>query len=136
MVEHSTPKELSAGWHFFMDGLVEAEKTEKLGDLGFVESVLWEVPDLLEIAKLSDPLICERPLDQSKVETDEDDGGVTGNVIITTGHVSIHTWPLRGRFSLDVFLCRQFDNKKLDAWLRDYFGVTRAATHWTMRNWP
>jgi S-adenosylmethionine/arginine decarboxylase-like enzyme len=37
--------------------------------------------------------------------------GVTGFVVITTSHASIHTWPDTGSIRFDLFSCRDFDTK-------------------------
>ena len=132
----STPKELFAGWHFTMDGIVSAEKAPNLGNLRFIETVLLDLVKRLEMQVLVAPNFVEVPTNPAKVETDDDEGGVTGTCIITTSHLSIHTWPLRERFSMDVFSCREFDDAKCDKFLREHFGVTRATTHWIRRNWP
>jgi len=64
------------------------------------------------------------PLSPSRVETDEDDGGVTGTVILTTSHGSIHTWPLQGQFAFDLFSCRDFDVDVVVAFLKERLGMT------------
>ena len=38
-----------------------------------------------------------------------DEGGVTGICVLSTSHCSIHTWPLRPFFVMDVYSCRDFD---------------------------
>jgi S-adenosylmethionine/arginine decarboxylase-like enzyme len=37
--------------------------------------------------------------------------GITGFVVITTSHASIHTWPDSGSIRFDLFSCRDFDDK-------------------------
>jgi hypothetical protein len=43
------------------------------------------------------------------VEPFEDEGGVTGVCVLSTSHCSIHTWPLRPFFVMDVYSCRDFE---------------------------
>jgi S-adenosylmethionine/arginine decarboxylase-like enzyme len=39
---------------------------------------------------------------------------VTGVCVLSTSHCSIHTWPLRPFFVLDVYSCRDFDASKVE----------------------
>lgn len=45
----------------------------------------------------------------------EDEGGVTAVGVLSTSHASIHTWPARSFFVLDVYSCRDFDPSKVVA---------------------
>ena len=38
-----------------------------------------------------------------------EDWGVSGFVIIAESHISIHTFPEKGYFSIDIFSCKEFD---------------------------
>ena len=78
-----------AGVELFLTDLVEALGMRCLGP-----SHTYEV--LEEIEKLG-------------VEPFEDEGGVTGIVVLSTSHCAIHTWPLRSFFVMDVYSCRDFD---------------------------
>lgn len=51
----------------------------------------------------------EEELSKLGVEPFEDEGGVTGVVVLSTSHIGFHGWPLRGLAILDVFSCRDFD---------------------------
>lgn len=57
----------------------------------------------------------------------QDEGGTTGMVVISTSHVSIHTWTLRRFFQLDVFSCKDFDGKAALQYIIDHLGVSRAS---------
>ena len=48
--------------------------------------------------------------------------GVTGDVILTTSHCSIHTWPLRPFFVMDVYSCRDFDALEVERFLTERMG--------------
>lgn len=42
-----------------------------------------------------------------------DEGGITGVVIVSESHITIHTWPERGFVNIDVFFCNYTqDNTK------------------------
>ncbi len=51
----------------------------------------------------------EEEIEKLGVEPFEDEGGVTGIVVLSTSHCAIHTWPLRSLFVMDVYSCRDFD---------------------------
>jgi S-adenosylmethionine decarboxylase len=57
----------------------------------------------------------------------QDEGGTTGMVVISTSHVSIHTWELRRFFQLDVFSCKDFDSEVALDYIYTTLGVNRAS---------
>lgn len=128
--------DLYAGWHLLFDAFVEPEQTERLGDTEFLERLFRDLVDLLDMEILVEPAFKEVPCDPSKLDTDHDEGGVTGTVVVTTSHVSIHTWPLRRRFCLDVFSCKQFDHLQVEALVKERLGVEKRASRWIPRTWP
>jgi S-adenosylmethionine decarboxylase len=44
-------------------------------------------------------------------ETGKDPGGITGFVLISESHISIHTFADRGFFTMDVYSCRNFEDQ-------------------------
>jgi spermidine synthase len=125
-----------AGWHLTYDGITSPEGQERLSDPEFLERLFLEIVEKLEMKVLRAPEFEELPSDPEKVDTDEDEGGVTGTCIITTSHLSIHTWPLRQRFSFDLYSCSKFDYGIVEELLKDRLCVKRRASHWITRNWP
>jgi S-adenosylmethionine decarboxylase len=73
--------------------------------------MLRELVDLLGMRLLGAPHLYEVETEIAKlgVEPFEDEGGVTGICVLSTSHCSIHTWPLRPFFVMDVYSCRDFD---------------------------
>lgn len=57
----------------------------------------------------------------------QDEGGTTGIVVISTSHISIHTWQLRNFFQLDVFSCKDFDGELALAYVRKHLDVVQEA---------
>lgn len=100
------------GLHLIVDGLVESPKfvfTKKnLRDL-----LLQLVKDL-DMQLILGPLFHTVKIDESKLTGDvfQDEGGISGFCMIGTSHISIHVWPLRQHFSMDIFSCKQFDSLK------------------------
>jgi len=74
------------------------------------------------------------PLDPGKVSTGEDDGGVTGTVILTTSHAAIHTWPLQRQLSFDMFSCQDFAADELLDFLVSRLYITGAQARTYVRD--
>lgn len=125
-----------AGWHLTYDAIVEPAHAAKLNDTEFLERALLDLVGLMKMEVLDGPRLHKVELDRVQLETDEDDGGVTGTVVISTSHISIHTWPLRERFSLDIFSCRKFDDDDVEAFLKERLNVKKRSSHWIHRMWP
>ncbi len=51
-------------------------------------------------------------------------GGISGVVVLSESHISIHTWPERGYAALDVFMCGDCDPHKSIPVLRQAFSPT------------
>lgn len=83
--------------------------------------------DSLEMRILLGPSFIEVDLDPSKLNHTEfaDEGGITGFCVISTSHVSIHCWPLRKFFSMDVFSCKDFDVRKALDVIQRYLQVAQ-----------
>ena len=96
-----------------------------LGDAENVKSMLHELVELLGMRLLDKPHMYEVECEIEKlgVEPFEDEGGVTGVCVLSTSHCSIHTWPLRPFFVMDVYSCRDFDPRKVEAHLADKLGA-------------
>ena len=43
--------------------------------------------------------------------------------VLSTSHCSIHTWPLRPFFVMDVYSCRDFDPSAVEGFLRERIGA-------------
>ncbi len=94
-------------------------KRSKLEDVGLVASILDEFPSAIDMTKIMPPYVF-----RYSGEVPED-WGVSGVVLIAESHISIHTFPEKGYFSLDIFSCRQFD---VD-YATDYLVKEFEATH-------
>jgi S-adenosylmethionine decarboxylase len=97
----------------------------RLGDAGRVETMLRELVDLLGMRLLGAPHLYEVETEIAKlgVEPFEDEGGVTGVCVLSTSHCSIHTWPLRPFFVMDVYSCRDFDAALVEQHLAKSLGA-------------
>jgi S-adenosylmethionine decarboxylase len=96
-----------------------------LGDASAVEGTLRELVELLGMRLLGAPHMYEVETEIAKlgVEPFEDEGGVTGVCVLSTSHCSIHTWPLRPFFVMDVYSCRDFDPAVVESHLTKRLGA-------------
>jgi S-adenosylmethionine/arginine decarboxylase-like enzyme len=96
-----------------------------LGSARTVEAMLRELVELLGMRLLGAPHLYEVQTEIAKlgVEPFEDEGGVTGICVLSTSHCSIHTWPLRPFFVMDVYSCRDFDPALVEQHLAKSFGA-------------
>jgi S-adenosylmethionine/arginine decarboxylase-like enzyme len=81
-----------------------------LDDVQFIGELLSEIVSSINMVEIG-RLICDIPLEVSKLggEVFEDEGGVSGVIVLSTSHCSIHTWPLRQSAVMDVYSCQVFD---------------------------
>ena len=90
---------------------------EKLGDPDFIYRVLDELPILIGMRKLCEPHVYRVPPNPNTF----DKGGVSGYVIITESHISIHTFVEQCFVSIDIFSCKEFDVDKAVEYLVNVF---------------
>ena len=126
--------ETRSGWHVILDALVRDPRP--IGDPIHLREFLLRLTGILDMELLDGPRLSEVTLDPVLVGSDQDEGGITGYCLITTSHVSIHTWPLRQRFCLDIFSCRKFDKEAALREIRESLGVTHENLVWVERQWP
>lgn len=96
-----------------------------LGAAKTVESMLVDLIDVLGMRLLDKAHMYEVETEIAKlgVEPFEDEGGVTGVCVLSTSHCSIHTWPLRPFFVMDVYSCRDFEPAAVETFLKERLGA-------------
>lgn len=99
------------GEHLTIDGYDGDSK--KLRDKKLVSGCLTELPGLLGMRALTEPVVAWAEPNGKK-----DPGGWSGFVVIAESHISIHTFPGRRFLSADVYSCR---NGIDVAFIIDYF---------------
>ena len=87
------------GSHLTLDGY--GGSYEKLFDRTLVEKCLLDLTEQIGMVPLAPPTSYVAP-----AISDLDKGGVVGFVVVTTSHISCHTFPYRGFVSIDVFTCQ------------------------------
>jgi S-adenosylmethionine decarboxylase len=90
---------------------------EKLGDVALIFNLLEELPAQLGMTQISTPSVFRY------TGKDAGEWGVTGVVLVEDSHISIHTFPERGRAFIDIFSCRDFDTDLAKARLLEVFNA-------------
>lgn len=91
------------GPHLLLD-LYDCDR-DSLICLNTIFDFLDKLPSKVGMIKIDQPKVFKY-FDESSPNT----WGVTGSVIISTSHISIHTFPDRGGFcSIDLYSCKNFD---------------------------
>ena len=95
----------------------------KLEDHKGVFDLLDGLPEKLGMRKLTIPYLvfCQEGDKQG-------DWGLSGFVMIYESHISCHTWPEMGYVSMDVYSCRDFDDKKTIEFIKAHWGCTKITT--------
>jgi len=96
----------------------------KLVDKDFILKILNELPEFLGLHKLSEPVLNYY---------EEPTPGVSGFVIISESHVSIHTFYEEQFASVDIFSCKTFSTKKATEYLVKELGSTEVEKNFLMR---
>ena len=96
---------------------------EPMRNVDAIRSFLEEMVAELGMRCLGAPHMYEVREEISKlgVEPFEDEGGVTGVVVLSTSHCAVHTWPLRMRFVMDIYSCRDVDSDTVERVVQKYF---------------
>ena len=90
--------------HLLIDGF--GGDIQKMKEEDFVYSFLDHYPSEIGMNKISVPHVT------TYVGPKEEDWGVSGFVMIAESHISIHTFPERAYVNIDVFSCKDFDDKQ------------------------
>ena len=111
-----------AGLHLIFDGYV---KDSTVFNEASLKDIFVKLAEALEMQIILGPTFLEVELDPSKLTSDvfQDEGGITGMCVISTSHMSIHCWPLRKCFSMDVFSCKNFNSAKAISMVEKLLGV-------------
>jgi S-adenosylmethionine decarboxylase len=120
-VSVSHKKTSNFGMHLMLDAY--GANAGPLNDMRTVFRFLDELPSLIGMHKLAAPFV----VDAKETQTGKDPGGVTGFVLIAESHISIHTFPKRGFFTLDLYSCNNFDDQveTILEYIHTVFGFTK-----------
>lgn len=107
------------GLHVVVDGAVNNVKVYSESHL---RELMVQLVDDLNMQIIDGPRFKHVDLDPSKLHSEafEDEGGLSGYCMISTSHISIHVWPLRNIFMMDIFSCATFDIQVAEATIRKF----------------
>ena len=110
-----------SGLHLLINGYVRDGKTLNPDT---VCTLFDQLVEALNMKYLQPPTAIRVPLDPERLATDEDEGGWSVICQITTSHIALHGWPMRGAFMMDIFSCRPFEAERARALVREVLDVT------------
>jgi S-adenosylmethionine decarboxylase len=111
------------GVHLTLDGY--GGSRQLLANADHIRACLGELPELLGMHKLIEPTVLE--VGQL---SDKDPGGLSGYVLIAESHISIHTFPLRGFVSADVYTCQNsLEAERIRQYFADAFALQDIETN-------
>jgi S-adenosylmethionine decarboxylase len=121
------------GMHLMADGAVSDASVFEEGRLA---KMLTDFVSALEMQLIYGPVFKHVELDPSKLTGDvfQDEGGTSVFCMISTSHLSVHVWPLRKQFMLDIFSCRDFDQAKAMEILSAYLNPSQLNTRLVRRS--
>ncbi|MBT4277424.1 S-adenosylmethionine decarboxylase proenzyme [Candidatus Falkowbacteria bacterium] len=103
------------GTHLLVD-IKNCKKIKELSDTKVITSFLVKLIKLAKMKAITEPKVMYYE-HEDKIES-----GITGFVIIADSHVSIHTYPLKKSFYLDLFSCKKFNEKEIIKYTNEFFG--------------
>lgn len=107
-----------AGTHLLLD----LWGASRLDDLAAIDAALREAVEA-----------CGATLIDIKLHHFTPNGGVTGVVVLSESHISVHSWPERGYAAFDVFVCGAADPYKAIPVLKRVFKPERLLVTENMR---
>jgi len=111
------------GLHLIADGQVPEQRIDEAFSKVGLTTLMLDLVKVLDMQLIFGPLFKKVKLEPKKLTGDvfQDEGGISGICMIGTSHISVHVWPLRRHFSMDVFSCKSFDEAKAKATLEKHF---------------
>jgi len=111
------------GTHLMLDGYDGT--AARLADRSLIAAILNTLPDELGMHKIADPVVVSAGTQNSR-----DASGLSGFVLIAESHISLHTFPLRGFVSADVYTCQNsLDLDKITSCFKRSFELKLVERH-------
>jgi S-adenosylmethionine/arginine decarboxylase-like enzyme len=108
--------------------ILNAYVNNPINDEESCKKFLLDLTKIVEMDVLIDPVAkyCDIPGNE----------GVTGTIVITTSHMSIHVWPQEENsyIRMDIYSCKDFDEKKVVDFVDETMNVTAYGTMLIDRN--
>jgi len=103
------------GPHLILEGY-NCQKRENLEKEDSILDLLFQLPKKLEMNIIMPPKTIK--YDGGKIP---EDSGLSGFVIIAESHISVHTFPKKLFFTLDIFSCKEFDDQQALDFIKSVF---------------
>ena len=105
------------GKHLIIDA--HGIEYKKLKNHKLIKNLLKELPKRFKMRLLGN-------ISVKKVSSDfYPDWGVSGFVMLYESHISLHTWPEENYVAMDLYSCKDFDDKAIVKYLKEYWGVKK-----------
>jgi len=122
-----------SGKHLLIDGYVR-DGTSLNPDT--ICTLFDRLVETLQMEYLQRPTAIRVPMDPNKIDSEDDEGGWSVICQITTSHIALHGWPMRGAFMMDIFSCREFDATVAQSTVTELLGVTESQVQVIQRTDP
>jgi S-adenosylmethionine decarboxylase len=109
--------EFGFGVHLMVDGY--GCDRSALENINLIYEFLDDYPARMEMTKIMPPYVFRYN------GAIAEDWGISGFVLIAESHISIHTFPEKGYFSLDMFSCKPFDTQQAVEALKQCFQMQK-----------
>jgi S-adenosylmethionine decarboxylase len=103
--------------HLLIDGF--GGDNRKMTDESFIYSFLDDYPNQIDMNKITEPKVTRY------MGSKKEDWGISGFVMIAESHISIHTFPEREYVNIDIFSCKDFDDKKAIGKIKEAFSLDK-----------
>ena len=105
------------GTNLLFDGI--SFDIHKLSDEKIGAKFVSYLADKIKMTRVDEPRIFKFPVVEG-----EEISGYTSIILLAESHISIHTWPEKNLFSIDIFSCSShFDPKKAEQEIIRFFNV-------------
>tara|TARA_Y100000310_G_scaffold69970_2_gene65491 strand:+ start:1884 stop:2267 length:384 start_codon:yes stop_codon:yes gene_type:complete len=101
------------GNHLIVDGF----SSGNLSDVDSIRDLIVGLKDEIGMTAISEPLVVYHEAEDSR------ESGVTGTIILAESNITIHTYPAKKWFALDVYSCNEFDVESALGFLRSKLEV-------------
>ncbi|MCK4883237.1 MAG: S-adenosylmethionine decarboxylase [Candidatus Diapherotrites archaeon] len=101
--------------HHLMVDLKDCNKLDCLSDEVFIKKTIVDLVKIVKMKAITKPCVLYYE------HEDKEESGVTGFVIISDSHVSIHTYPFKGSLYFDLFSCKVFESEEIIKYLKNAF---------------
>ena len=102
--------------------------SDTISDETLLKYLVEEIITSIDMRPLAQPLCVNVPLEIDKLGAVpfEDEGGISVIRMLSTSHISLHCWPLRNEFHLDIYSCREFNPEKILVVLTKYMSIFKS----------